>query len=99
LVLRLVEWNWGPGALDLAPEIRFAYGEAEKRAQEIESVRTAVELGLDVPKSHVRDLLGIPEPEEGEEILEPQGGGGEGPFGMAGRQECPPHIEGKPWLR
>ena len=99
LVLRLVEWNWGPQALDLAPEIRFAYGEAEKRAQEIESVRTAVELGLEVPKSHVRDLLGIPEPEEGEEILEPQGGGGEGPFGMAGRQECPPHIEGKPWLR
>jgi len=36
-------------------------------------------------------------------VLTPQGGGGEGPFGMAGgegKQECPPHqIEGKPWLR
>ena len=94
LISRLVLWNWGPGALDLAPKITFDFIDPAQRALEANSLKTAVEIGVPVPVGHARRVLGIPEPEEDEEVLEPLGGGQEGPFGAAQRK-----IEGEPWQR
>ena len=94
LIRRLVLWNWGPGVLDLAPRIDFVFVEPAERALEAGALKTAVDLGVPVPISHARRVLGIPEPEEDEEVLEPRGGGADSPFGMAQRA-----IEEKPWLR
>jgi len=96
LIKRLVLWNWGPGVLDLAPKLTIFYIEPEKLTQKINAIKAGAELGLPISLSYVYETLGIPEPEEGDAILTPpaQGGGAEGPFGMAQRA-----IEGKPWLR
>ena len=100
LLRRLVSWNYGPAYIDLTPEIQFVFQEPEERAREAAGLKMAVDLGLDVPKSHARKILGIPEPEENEEVLQPPSGGGGAPFQAnvgAGIQPARP-IKADPWL-
>lgn len=72
LIKRWVLWNYGPEALALAPKFCF-----DKSLREDLNVASQVDerlqrMGLDIPKKYVRERYGVPEPEEGEDVLEKQ---------------------------
>lgn len=98
LVERLTVWNWGPAALPLAPRLRLVYQEPEDRLTEAQILQVGAGLGVPIPVSYARARLGIPEPADGEETLQPaDGGAGGGPFAAAQPRRQP--MEADPWLR
>lgn len=72
LVRPMVDLNLGPRLR--YPRLRIARPDAEDVAGLVGALRVLVPLGLRVEASTVRDKLGLPEPEEGAEVLVWQGG-------------------------
>lgn len=72
LILATVAFNVGPGfnPADL-PEIRLVVPNPEEKEVKARVFKYAQEIGLSIPKQHAQDELGIPEPDEDDEILEP----------------------------
>ena len=70
IIRPLVEYNFGADAN--VPFIRFNSDEEEDQKEAVDMYRTLVcDMGLKVPASHVYKRFSIPEPEEGEETLQP----------------------------
>ena len=70
IIRPLVEYNFGPDAN--VPFIRFNSDEKEDQKEEVDTYRTlACDIGLKIPASHVYKKFNIPEPEDGEEVLQP----------------------------
>lgn len=70
IIRPLVEYNFGTEAN--VPFIRFNSDEEEDQKEAVDMYRTLVcDMGLKVPASHVYKRFSIPEPEEGEETLQP----------------------------
>lgn len=72
LVAATIAFNVGPNfdPADL-PEIRLVVPNPEQKEVKARVLKLAQELGLPIGAQHVRDELGIPEPDEEDEILEP----------------------------
>ena len=77
--------NFGAISRDRYPRFSISYEEVKDTKTALEGIAIAVnDLGLDVSASHVRNITGIPEPAEDEDILpgrKTPGGGGFGGFG------------------
>jgi len=77
--------NFGAVSRDRYPRFSISYEEVKDTKTALEGIAIAVnDLGLDVSASHVRNIAGIPEPAEDEDILpgrKTPGGGGFGGFG------------------
>ena len=70
IIRPLVEYNFGPDAN--VPFIRFNSDEKEDQKEEVDTYRTlACDIGLKIPAAHVYKKFNIPEPEDGEEVLQP----------------------------
>lgn len=66
----LVEYNFGPDAG--IPDFKFNSEEPEELKDTVEIYRTlSVDMGLEIPSSHVYEKFNIPEPKEGEKLLSP----------------------------
>ena len=71
IIRPLVEYNFGMD-VDI-PIIRFNSEEEEDQREAVETYRTlACDIGLKIPAAHVYKKFNIPEPEDGEEILQPK---------------------------
>lgn len=72
LVLSTVAFNVGPNfdPADL-PEIKLVVPNPEEKEVKARVFKMAQEIGLTIGKQHAQDELGIPEPDEEEEVLEP----------------------------
>lgn len=88
LVRPFIDLNFGPQAL--YPRLVIARPEARDVGAIMGAIEKAVPMGLQVPKSFIHDLLGIPDAAPGEAVLEagraasqppPQPGGGAGEEG------------------
>lgn len=69
LLRPIVRLNKGPTAP--VPLWNFVVEEPEDLAQVATTIKTLIEAGLPIPVSYAQEKFGIPEPEEGEEILVP----------------------------
>lgn len=69
IIKPLVEYNFGPDAN--IPFFRFDCREAEDQKETVDILRTLVcEMGLKIPEDYVYKKFNIPEPEEGEAVLQ-----------------------------
>lgn len=59
--------NFGPGVA--VPKLALRRPDEVEIPTLVSAVRTLVPMGLEVPVSHIRGVLGLPEPEEGAELL------------------------------
>lgn len=71
------------GETDYLPRLTFALREVDPK-EHMEAVEKFVNLGGTAPMSHTRDIIGIPEPEAGEPLLQMQMMGMGGGFGDDG---------------
>jgi phage gp29-like protein len=71
LVRPMVDLNHGAPPSGNYPKIRIGLPEAADIKVLGDALKTLVPMGLKVPTKWVRDKLGAPEPDEGEEVLEP----------------------------
>ena len=66
-------FNFGPEVR--APHLHFDISEPEDKEKTVEVLKGAREMGLAIPTHHVYQVLGIPAPESGDEVLPlPDGG-------------------------
>jgi phage gp29-like protein len=65
-----VRWNFGPAAEALAPQLAFVYVNEKKRQARLADIQKGHELGLDLGEAFVRRELNLPEPEEGEAVIQ-----------------------------
>ena len=70
IIRPLVEYNFGSG-VDI-PFFRFDCEEAEDLKEKAEILKVLVDMGVRVPESHIYKKFNIPEPEDGEAILQPK---------------------------
>lgn len=71
LVRPLVDLNYGPLPRNRYPKLRLAAEEAEDLQALSVSLPPFINLGLRVEESVIRDKFGLPEPEEGAQLLKP----------------------------
>ncbi len=69
LIAWFVKLNFGDGAL--APTVTFPVAEPQDIAVKSTAIAQLVPIGLKVSQAAVRDIVGLPEPEEGEDLLTP----------------------------
>lgn len=97
----IVEINFGEAALPLAPRYHIHAVDADDRQRRMEGIGKAREWGLEVPRSYAYMTAQVPEPIEGEDVLEPPapappaGGGGLFPFAAGGGPENPPMADAR----
>jgi phage gp29-like protein len=95
LVVPYIDLNFGPQ--ENYPQIQLRAPQREDIAGLSESLSKLVPLGLRVSASVIRDKLGLPDPDEGEEVLMPAvAGTAENPTAMnrqAGAEEPPDEID------
>lgn len=71
IIRPLVEYNFGCGVN--IPFFTFDCEEAEDLKERVEILKTLVcDMGLKVPESHIYKKFNIPEPEDGEAVLQPR---------------------------
>jgi len=98
VIRTLHDINFGAVPRERYPQFSISYEEAKDTKTVLEGVAIAVnDLGLDVSKSYVREVSGIPEPAEDEEIL-PGRKTAPSPFGggFPGTEEESPEDETEP---
>ncbi len=96
LVRPFVDLNFGPQKH--YPKLCIEKKEPEDLKSLSESLPPFIDRGLRIQASVIRDKFGLPEPEEGAELLEPQSGGGfppAGPGAPAGPQGSPEIATGR----
>lgn len=71
LVKPFIDLNYGPQ--EVYPKVRIVCEEPEDTKTLMESVKVFVDLGGKVQMSEIRDRLGLMEPEDGAELLQPSG--------------------------
>lgn len=70
----LTDFNYGPDVP--APLFRIDYKLTRGTPEFAATLKTLADMGVQIPERFVHEAFGIPEPEEDEEILQAQGGGG-----------------------
>lgn len=95
LVEPYVRLNFGMDAP--VPVIGAVIESSERRRWQVEAIERMAPLGLRVEASVVRDLIGLPEPAEGAELLEPRRAPPSG--GAAGRRSSRPEDVGEAFAR
>ena len=69
LIKRLVLWNFGPNALEIAPRWTIKKNPPEDMKQRAEIDNMLQGMGLPIPKSYAQETYGIPEPVDANDTL------------------------------
>ena len=81
IIRPLVEYNFGAD-VDI-PFFRFDCEEAEDLKEKAEILKVLVDMGVRVPESYIYKKFNIPEPEDGEAILQPKPATGIAPIDLS----------------
>lgn len=96
LVVPYVQLNFGPDAP--VPVIGAIIEDGARRQAQLTAIEKMAPLGLRVEQSVVRDLIGLPEPAEGAELLEEPAAVGDfslGGFSFEALSKLPPHLQAR----